>query len=88
MTKTVYHLTTADKTAAAVAFAAAGLKARFKMLNHGFRVVFVGDWQEAARILNSLGFLFANGSEFNAASQFQDIAPAHGEVCVRFKASA
>jgi len=86
MSKTVYHLTATDKTNAAAAFAAAGLKARFKMLNHGFRVVFVGDWQEAARILNTLGLLFANGSEFSAASQFQDIDPAHGEVCVRYKA--
>lgn len=87
MTKTVYHLTATDKVNAAAAFAAAGLKARFKMLNHGFRVVFVGDWQEAARILNNLGFLFANGGEFTAASQFQDIDPNHGEVFVRFKAA-
>lgn len=83
----VRTLTKEDKALAALAFLNAGIKARTKMLNHGFRVVFIGDWKAAAEVLNDNGFLFANGGPFASANHFHDINPSHGEVFVRYMAA-
>jgi hypothetical protein len=80
----VRTITKEDKALAALALLNAGIKSRIKMLNHGFRVVFVGDWQIAAEVLNQNGFRFANGGPFYSANCFQDIDPNHGEVFVRY----
>lgn len=73
-----------DKSLAALALLNAGIKSRIKMLNHGFRVVFVGDWTVAAQVLTENGFRFANSLGFTSPSQFHDIDPNHGEVFVRY----
>lgn len=82
----VRRLNKDDKALAAISFLNAGIKARIKMLNHGFRVVFVGRWQDAAQVLTENGFLFANGMPFTSESQFHDIDPNHGEVFVQYAA--
>lgn len=83
----VRKLTKEDKALAALAFLNAGIKARIRMLNHGFRVVFVGDWKVAAEVLTENGFRFANGLGFSTSAQFHDIDPNHGEVFVRYMAA-
>ena len=80
----VRTITKEDKALAALVLLNAGIKARIKMLNHGFRIVFVGEWQTAALVLTENGFRFANGLGFTSSAQFHDIDPNHGEVFVRY----
>jgi hypothetical protein len=68
MTKTVRAFTKEDKLLLAVAFLNAGIKARIKMLDLGARVVFEASQDAVAEVLNSEGFLHANGGPFGQFS--------------------
>lgn len=68
MTKTVRAFTKEDKILLAVALLNAGIKARIRKLHIGVRVVFEGSQDEVAAVLNSEGFLHANGGPFTQFS--------------------
>ena len=68
MTKQVRAFTQEDKLLLAVALLNAGIKARIRKLNIGVRVVFDGSQEAVAAVLNSEGFLHANGGSFDRYS--------------------
>lgn len=68
MTKTVRKFNTEDKMLLAVALLNAGIKARIRKLHLGVRVVFDGSQDAVAEVLNSEGFLHANGGPFGPTS--------------------
>jgi len=79
MTKLLYT-TKEDKALVALVLLNEGVKARTKMLNNGFRVVFDGSWEVVARVLNENGFRTTSG-DFGLASCES------GEVFVTYKAA-
>jgi hypothetical protein len=64
----VRKFTKEDKLLLAVALLNAGIKARIRKLHLGARVVFDGSQDAVAEVLNSEGFLHANGGSFGANS--------------------
>ncbi len=68
MTKQVRAFTKEDQLLLAVALLNAGIKARIRKLAIGVRVVFDGAQDEVAAVLNSEGFLHANGGPFTQFS--------------------
>lgn len=68
MTKMVRKFNREDQMLLAVALLNAGIKARIRKLNLGVRVVFDGSQESVAEVLNSEGFLHANGGAFGPTS--------------------
>ncbi len=66
--KTVRALNNSDKVLIAAALLNAGVKARIKKLNIGYRVCFVGDQSAVIEALNNYGFLNAVGGQFDMHS--------------------
>lgn len=68
MGKMVRKFDKSDKSHLVVALLNAGITARIKMLHLGARVVFEGSQDAIAEVLNSEGFLHANGGPFGQHS--------------------
>lgn len=60
----VYRLTKADRARLAELFKAASIKVRIRNFPLCARVVFEGEWQPVADILNANGYLAAAGADF------------------------
>jgi hypothetical protein len=68
MGKMVRKFNKTDKLLLAAALLNAGVKGRIKMLNLGARLVFEGSQDAVTEVLNSEGFLHANGAPFGPTS--------------------
>ena len=68
MTKQVRVFAKEDQILLAAALLNAGVKARIRKLHLGVRVVFTGSQDDVAEVLNSEGFLHANGGPFTQFS--------------------
>lgn len=68
MTQMARKFNKEDQMLLAVALLNAGIKARIRKLNIGVRVVFDGSQEAIAAVLNSEGFLHANGGPFGLHS--------------------
>jgi len=66
-----------DKILIAAALLNAGVKARLKVIRNGVRVVFQGEWQPVAAVLNNEGYSPAGGGRFGQFNFSQ------GQVFVR-----
>jgi len=64
----IQFLTAADKPAVTAALAAAGVKARVKVLRQGLRICFVGSQEAVLTAINGLGFVNLAGKAFDAHS--------------------
>lgn len=82
--KYMLRVTPADKLVIASLLSKAGIKARIKVINNGLRVVFIGDRDKVAEIINAAGFRNAAGEKFGWSS-FEPGMPNEWQLFVRTK---